>query len=236
MRTIYFTLCSLIVVFTATAQKKQNLESFTTLDTFGPFEIELIKAESPSIVVDYRGVEEEDVLIDVHRDVLRLKLKNKHYIEEWKSSSHEGRRSQYIRVTLYYKELDVLEAEAGARIFSKETLRSRNLAIHASMGAEIELDIYSKNLYSKSSMGALLTLSGKVEKMELRGSMGSVVKATKLESKVAYVKSSMGSEFDIYVTDELEASASFGGTIDFTGGTSVRNTNSSMGGEINRRR
>ena len=57
-----------------------------------------------------------------------------------------------------------------------------------------------------------------------------------LQAKSAYIKATMGSEVDVYVTDQLEASAGWGAMIDYTGGPNVRHSNTSMGGEIYHKR
>jgi hypothetical protein len=230
----------LIVTFLAVtplfAQKShQRLAAFTTLDVFGPFEIELIKAESPSIDINYGGIDKDDIVVDVHHDVLKLKFKNKHFMNEWKSSSYDHRHDDYVKVKVYYTDIDAIEAEAGAKVFSRAPLKSKNLIIDTSMGAEIELDLIAKNVLVKSSMGAITELSGKSEQLEIKASMGSEILAGRLQSKVAFVRATMGSVVRVNVLEELDASAGFGATIDYSGGPAVRHKNTSLGAEIRSR-
>ncbi|MDL5049463.1 DUF2807 domain-containing protein [Oscillatoria amoena NRMC-F 0135] len=209
------------------------MEQFNTLDIFGPFHVELIHSDQNRIELDYHGIDSENVIAGVSRNTLRLKLRNKQYFHDWGSESK--RRSEYIRAKVYYTDIDQINAQAGAIVTTTSQLKSKNLIIECSMGAEVSLEILSKNFYLKSNMGAITRLNGYTEYLEVKSSMGGVVKATRLQSKVAYVKASMGSEVFVCATDELEVSAGLGAVVDYTGSPTVRHTNSNLGAEIRSR-
>jgi hypothetical protein len=234
MRKFYLVAVLTLVSLGATAQKTK-IESFTTLDVFGPFDIELIKSDENAIDIDYAGISRDDVIQDVHRGVLKLKLKNRHYVNEWSSSHRDYRRSRVVRVKVYYVDIDAMELEAGARITSRESFKSKNLEINANMGAELDLDILAKNVYIRSSMGAIVDLTGRAENLEIKASMGSELRLSRLETKVSLVKATMGANVVVNASDELDVSAGFGAVVNYTGGPAVRYTNSSMGAEIRRR-
>lgn len=217
-----------LLVFSAQAQKASD--PFTKIDVFGPFEVELIKAESYALDVDYRGVDKDDLVVDIHRGELKLKLRNKHYMDEWRSNDYP--RSRYIRVKVYYTELNDLRAQAGAEIFSEGTLKSKNLALEASMGAEMRLTVVAKNLYTRTNMGAVVELHGQAENHEVKANMGAVLKASRLESKTVYVNASMGAEVSVNAVDEIEVNSGFGATVKYVGSPSVSNTSKSFGGEV----
>lgn len=217
-----------LLAFGSWAQK--SVDPFTKIDVFGPFEVELVKAESYAIEVDYRGVDKDDVVLDIHKGELKLKLRNKHYMDEWRSNDYP--RSRYIRVKVYYTELNDLRAQAGAEVFSDGTLKSKNLALEATMGAEMRLPIIAKNLYTRLNMGAVVELRGQTENHEVKANMGAVLKASRLESKVAYVNASMGAEVNISATDEIEVNSGFGASVHYVGSPNVRNTSKSFGGEV----
>ncbi|MBX2945619.1 MAG: DUF2807 domain-containing protein [Cyclobacteriaceae bacterium] len=226
------TLLILITGLSATAQKStETIGSFTKIDVFGPFEVELIKADRESLELDYRGIDPEHIVTEVNRGELKLKLRNKHYMNEWKD---DFPRSKYIRAKVYYTELTDLRAQAGAEIFSQGTLKSRNLALDCSMGAVMQLDVVSKNLYTKANMGAEVNLTGQAETFEVKANMGAVLKASQLLSKIVYVNANMGAEVKVKALDEIEVSAGFGATVDYTGNPNVRHTNRNFGAEVRR--
>lgn len=217
-----------------TFAQKTTLEvsSFNKIDVFGPFDIKLIKSENDRVEIDFNGVEKEDVISEIQRGTLRLKLKNHHYMDEWKDNK---RQSRYVLVNVYYQDIDIIEAAAGALVTSKEVLKSKYLSIDCTMGAEIKLDVTAKRIEAISNMGGWLELSGQTEHMEVRANMGGVLKAARLESKTVYVKANMGADVTVNATEELDASAGFGASVDYVGGPSVRHTSRNFGGEVNRR-
>ncbi len=213
------------------AQKQVvRLESFSSLDVFGPFDVELIASDHNQVELDYKGIDSEDVVAGVSRNTLRLKLRNRHYVNDW--NSDKKRNSQYIRVKVYYKDIDEIKAQAGAIVTSAGQLKSKNLVIESSMGAEVSMEVLTKNLYLKASMGALVSLKGQSENVEVKSSMGAVVKARQLQSRTAFVKASMGSEVYVCVTEKLEVSAGLGAVVDYTGSPAVRHSTSTFGAEV----
>jgi hypothetical protein len=234
MKKIYVLALFLAIGSVGYSQKTTlKLTSFNGVDAFGPFEIELIKSEIEYIEIDYRGIDKEKVISEVQRGVVKLKLKTSHFFSDW--DEHEYRKSEYVLVKVYYKDIDIIEAQAGALVTSRERLKSKYLTIESSMGAEVTLDVIVKEINTKTTMGGILDISGQAEKLEAYANMGGVLKASHLESKIVFVKATMGADVIVNVIDELEASAGFGAVIDYVGGPSVRHTNKSMGGEVHRR-
>jgi hypothetical protein len=233
MRKISIFLISISLSFQSFSQVQSlPLSGFNGIDAFGPFNIELIKSEVEKVEIDYKSFVAEDVVKEMKGGVLKLKLKNRHFFDEW---DHDYSRSQFIRVKIYYSDLDIIKGQAGAIISSNQLVKSKYLTIESTMGAEISLDILVKELETKSSMGGLLTLSGQAERLTASANMGGILKASDLESKFVYVKASMGAEVLVNALNELDANATFGATIDYVGGPAVRYTNKVMGGEVHRR-
>jgi len=219
------------VSLSTSAQKiEETVDSFTKIDVFGPFEVELIKADKESLEMDYQSIDSEHIVAEVSRGELKLKLRNKHYMNDWTANDYP--RSKYVRVRVYYVELNEVRAQAGAEVFSKGILKSRNLALECSMGAEMTLDVVAKNLYTKANMGAVVTLTGQTETFDVKANMGAVLKASQLQSKMVYVSANMGAEVKVNALEEIEISAGFGATVDYTGSPNVRHTNKNFGAEV----
>lgn len=235
MKKVYLITCLLLLISILGFSQKthKDLPSFKAIDAFGPFDIELIKSDKEYAEIDLNGIDQEEVVIEVQKDILKLKIKNRHYFSEWKENSY--RKSEYIRVKIYYSDIDVIEAEAGTLITSQQPLKSKYLHIECSMGAEITLDILAKEMEVVTSMGGVLELSGRTDELDVKATMGGELKAGQLESKSVFVKASMGADVMVNVMEELDASAGFGASIDYIGGPNVRHTSSNMGGEVNRK-
>jgi hypothetical protein len=233
MKKVYLLVILAFICSIAMAQKTTlEFSGVNKIDVFGPFEVKLIKSEKEYAEINFNGVKLEDLVYEAERGVLRLKLKNRHYINEWKNDNRDW---DYIQVEVYYKDIDVIEASAGARITTNEQLKSKYLNIVCTMGAEMELDLYAKKIEASTKMGGVLEMMGQTEHMEVDANTGGVLKAAHLESKVVYVRASMGAEVMVNATEELEASAGFGANVDYIGGPSVRHTSRNFGGEVNRK-
>jgi hypothetical protein len=224
-----FSLLFILASFSAIAQKSENTPEFTKIDVFGPFEVELIKSEKNEVQIDYRNFSKDNVIREISRGELKLKVRNKHYVDEWTS---DYPRSRYMKVKIYYSELNEVKAQAGAIVFTKGTLKSKNLALHSGMGAELEMNILSKNLYVKVTMGGVAELEGQTENMEVKASMGGEMKASRLESRRTYVDASMGAEVRVWATEEIDVNAGFGADVSYIGGPSVRHSNKNFGAEV----
>lgn len=225
------------LAFSSTAGFAQKttlqIPSFTEIDVFGPFEVNLIKSESERAEINFNGIDKEDLIYEYRNGTLRLKFRNSHYMDEWKN---ESRHSKYVLVTVYYKDIDIIEAGAGAVVTSQELVKSKYLSVECTMGAEVTLEIFTKKVEAISNMGGLLDLSGETEHLEAKANMGGVLKAAHLESKTVYVKANMGADVKVNATEEIDITAGFGAVVDYVGGPLVRkNTSTNFGGEVKRR-
>jgi len=227
-----FTISLLLLVASVASQaqsKQIEIRPFQTLRAYGPFRVTLVASDKERIEIVCTGVDEGEVVIDSDDGDLNMKLRNKHYWNDWNDSkSHQQR---YVKVTVYFKKLTKIDVEAGASVVSDFTLTSPSLLLVSKMGAEMRLDVATKELELDSSMGSEVVLTGTTETFEITSKMGSTVKANHLKSEKVWVKAYMGSDVSVYASKELDASAGFGATINFDGDPSVRNTSHSFGGE-----
>jgi len=229
----FFALLSLLASVAYSQKITLPFSFFNGINAFGPFDVELIKSETESVEIEYNGIDKEDVVIEMSRGLIKMKLKNRHYFNEWNNQSH--RKSEYVTVKVYYHDMDMIEAQAGATVTSRERLKSKYLSIESTMGGEVKLDVLTKELQTKINMGGIVELNGQTERLDVSANMGGVLKAIQLESKVVFVKATMGAEVTVNVIDELEVSSAFGSSVDYIGGPAVRHTSKSMGGEVRKK-
>jgi hypothetical protein len=160
-------------------------------------------------------------------------LRSRHYLTDW--DSDKFRKAQFIKTKIYFKQLEELQASAGAQVMANETVRAKRFVVVGNMGAEVKLSVVAETIYAKSNMGATVTLNGRANFLEVRAGMGGALRASRLESKTAYVKASMGSEVSIFASDEVDIDANFGSDVKYAGDPTVRHTNRKMGADIRKR-
>jgi hypothetical protein len=138
-------------------------------------------------------------------------------------------------VTIYYSQLEAIEARAGALIESTETINAKKIFLVSKMGSQMKLSINAQNVELESSMGSEVNLRGTTDRLTVRSKMGSEVNASTLKSQHVMVSSSMGSEVSVFAEEDLDASADFGATITYRGNPSTRHTSKFLGAEVNRK-
>ena len=213
--------------------QKETLAHFTAIEIFGPFEIELIKSDKEAIEMRTINVDKDDLTVEVNRGELLLKLRTRHFLTDW--DSDKFRNEPRIKTKVYYKDLDEIKIAAGASLKSEEILKSKKFVLEGSMGADLELKIQAETIYVRSSMGATLNLQGETDFLEVKANMGAVLNASRLISKVVFVKASMGSDANVYASDEVDIEANMGAIVRYSGEPMVRHTNTKIGADIRRR-
>jgi hypothetical protein len=229
-KTVIVLLC--LVSLTGFSQK-QELNPFTAIDVFGPFQIELIKSDVEAIDMQAVNVDKSDLTVEVHRGQLILKLRSRHFFTDW--DSDKFRNEPRIKTKIYYKELDELKISAGGTVESAEAVKSKKLVLEGSMGAEIDLSTTAETMYVRTSMGATVNLRGQTDFLEVKANMGGVLNANRLESKSAYVKANMGADVSIYASEEVDIDAAMGASVRYGGDPTVRHTNRKIGADIHKR-
>lgn len=220
----------LCLVFSAGAQQTQVTDHFDAIKVFGPFDVEIIPAEKPRVEIRYDGYDRNDLVAEVHAGQLELRLRNRTYLNNWDNDWDHNLRT--ISVKVFQNNLTEIEAEAGARVRSRETLHYSYLELSSSMGAEIELEISAEKVKASSSMGGEIRLAGTTGVLDATASMGAELDASFLKSKTVSARSSMGARVRVQASEEIEANAMFGGQINYSGPATTRHTNTTFGGSV----
>ena len=108
------------------------------------------------------------------------------------------------------------------------------LNIDASSAADIDLKINVKELHVDASSSADIVLSGTAEKQTVEVSSAADYKAFELVSKQGDISASSAADANVNVTDELDASASSGGSVRYKGNPPRVKEHSSSGGDVDK--
>lgn len=141
-------------------------------------------------------------------------------------------RSKAKKVHVTYVNLVSIEASSGADVIGNSVIKSKNLTLDSSSGADLEVEIFSKELYAETSSGADITVSGKASTLNARASSGSDLDAKKLEVINCNAKASSGADITINVKESLDAKASSGGDIRYYGSPTLINEKKGHSGSI----
>ena len=175
--------------------------------------------------------DEEDMeylVTKVEDGILKIYMKDRSWLNfNW---SHSERK-----VYVSFQTLDKLESSAGSDVYSASALKLDKLDLHASSGSNMKLELNAAQVNAESSSGSEIVLKGKSNSVKVNASSGSDIDASDFESKKCNANVSSGSDIKVHVTDELDAHASSGGDIAYSGNPVKKNINESSGGDVHGR-
>jgi putative autotransporter adhesin-like protein len=198
----------------------KKLGDFNTLKVFNGLTVELQKSNTSKIEI--LGSKSEDVTVKNSNGILKIRLK-----------FPEGFTAEDLKITLFYaNNIDILDANEGAKITSEEIFKQQHLEVKAQEGAKINIAIDTKHLVVKSVSGGIIKLTGVTQNQIIEATTGGIYKAYKLQSKQAIVTAASGARVEVNCTDVLDAKVRFGGTIYYQGTPEILKTKKIIGGTI----
>ena len=200
--------------------ERRNITGFNKLKTATGLDVSLIPDSTEYVVVEADEnlhttikTELDGETLDIHADKQIRWAKSK-------------------KITVHFSKLAGLRSTSGSSLSSLGIIHSNALEVTASSGARQHLEIDAEHLTGRSSSGAQVSLRGRATFTDLKASSGAHLKGKDLEAIVCTAKVSSGAHIWIGVKNELDASASSGGHIYYTGNPEKINVNTSSGGAI----
>lgn len=137
-----------------------------------------------------------------------------------------------ISVTVYYKDLDAVEANEGSRVACGDNISSTSFDIIAKEGSEVKLILDVEKLNVKASGGSTVNVSGEAKVQDVLVNSGGIYDAEGLKTQQTTVACNAGGEADIYATDVVDAKVRAGGNITIHGKPKQINQKVVAGGNI----
>ncbi len=202
--------CSVtLFAFTSIADPETRmLEKFHTVDVAGSYDVTLVQSDKHMVEIEMIKGSIEKCDITVINGTLNLKYKRKGF--KWGNN-------EKARVTVYYTNIKALEMSAGSKVKTDGEISSESFLLDVSSGASATIDIKANMLEVDISSGSRAQVSGTADTQKVDVSSGGAYKASRLETKKANVDVSSGAAASIWVTEEITAEASSGGSIKYKG-------------------
>ena len=150
------------------------------------------------------------------------------------TTSHNIGQSESKKVYVTYKQLNSIEASSGADVMGNSVIKSENLSLKSSSGAELKVEVFSKDLTAKTSSGSDMEISGKASSLNADASSGSELDAKELLVINCNAEASSGAGITVNVKEKLETHVGSGGNIDYYGNPISVNSNKSHSGSVNK--
>ncbi len=203
-------------------QTRKVDKNYTAVKVSEGINLFLSQKDETSVIVEADENIQDLLMTEVENGTLKIYLKNA-----------VGKATKNVYVTM--PEIKKLTASSAANLRTKSLIKSNNLTIDASSGADIEAEIETTNLTCESSSGADIDLSGICETADFHASSGANIDAKELEADTVSAKVSSGGDIHLSAKISLTANASSGGNISYYGNPEKLDVNTSSGGNINKR-
>ncbi len=183
----------------------RSLDNFNELRVGEGINVKLFRGESNSATVTVNNGAESDIKTTVENGILRI---------TWKKGSNNNRSAN---VDLYYTKLNNINASSAANVSSNQALKSKDISLKSSSGAKVKLELICTNLVAKVSSGSNMVLSGEAKNQQVDISAGGSYKSEDLISESAVIEATSGAMAKVHVSKSIEAEASTGASIKYTG-------------------
>lgn len=204
----------------AQSVENRSIGSFHGIKTSNAITVYLQKGNSQSLRVEAEGIDLDEIETKVEGGILKIQLRRGNY------------RNIDVKVTVTYKNLDMLAASSASAIFSKEVITTDRIEIMASSAATIEVELDAREVSLNASSAADLEISGKTESVQIDVSSAGDIDAYDLIAQKAQISASSAGEAKVSVEQEINALASSGGSIKYQGNPQKSSTDSRSGGSV----
>ncbi len=200
-------------------QITKTLGDFNKVTSFDQIEVLLIRGQENKIILNGNGAEEVELINKNGELKIRMPLT--------KLLSGEN-----VSVTLYFKNIDAIEANEGSRISSQETFKEIAFEVIAKEGSQIKINLDVDKVSVRSSNGSNVNLEGKAKNQDAITNSGGELDAENLITAQTTITANAGGEANIFATDFVDAKTRAGGNITIFGKPKQINKKTVLGGII----
>ena len=198
----FYTLFFLFSCFLVGSQTpvSKSIGDFSELKVYDLINVELV--ESNENKIEITGEETSNVLIVQKNDVLKIKMVlNKPF---------NGKRTF---VKLFYKKIDIIDVNEGAKVVSKSLFKQYELELKAQEGGEISVITDTKLLSIKTVTGGIIKASGTTDSQNITIRTGGVYEGSSLQALNSEIKIKAGGVADVKSSELIEVRIVAGGDL-----------------------
>lgn len=219
---------TLQAIATNNGRQTRQISGFHGVSVSSGIDLFLSQKNTEEVVVEAESDDLNKIITEVEGGILKIYIREKSWFNmNWSKSNR--------KVYVSFKLLDKLDASAGSDVVSQGFFKLDNLDLDVSSGSNVKIELEANKISAESSSGSDLNIAGKVTYLQVNASSGSDINAADLQARKCIASVSSGSDIRINVTDELDASASSGGDISYSGNPKSKEINESSGGDVHSR-
>ncbi len=215
------TFCFVLFTLAMVGQRTVDREvgDFDKIKVFDLIEVNLIQSDENRIIV--KGRNTDDIKWTNKDGVLKLRMQlDKKFTGE----------DTFIEV--YYKDIDVIDANEGAQITCNEMVNKAKIELRAQEGARITIGMDVAVAEIRAVTGGIVEASGLAENQTVVLNTGGIFEGRDLKTIVSDVKISAGGEAEVFASDKVDVNVKAGGDVVVYGQPKEVNKKTFVGGRV----
>ncbi len=201
--------------------REKSLGQFDALHVSGMYNVHLVEGNQPHISITTDNNIQDYVVVEVRSNVLEIGLKD--------NNSYDP-TSLDVYVTV--ETLSEIKLSGATDLQSEITLKGNNLDIYISGASDMELNVDVDELLTHVSGAGDVELSGNANSHEIKISGAASINCLDLSTLDSDVRISGAGSAKVNVSENLDASVSGVGSIQYTGNPTHKKLNTSGVGSI----
>ena len=212
-----------LISFLGTSQNEieKTVGEFSEVKAYDLINLTMIKSNENKVVIT--GKNKGDVEVINKNGKLKIRMG----VEE----IYDGNDTV---VTLYFTEVDIIDANEGAEITVEKPIKQFEVNLRAQEGAEITAEAKTTFIKIKSVTGGIINLTGKSKKQDVNISTGGVYNAEAFVTESTDVSISAGGEARINASEKVGIKIKAGGDVYVYGNPKEIDEKRVLGGRVKR--
>lgn len=228
MKTLTIIIILALVSTFAFAQEKtevRNVTGFSKIDVSEGIKVELTLGDKEFVEVTADEEYIDIVLTEVSNGELNIYIKG----NNWNNNNKK------ILVKVTATKVESIDVSSGASVISQNLIESDELDMSASSGSSLKIAFKAKEASCDVSSGANAKLKGAAKYFDTEASSGSSIHAGEVIAVKVMADVSSGASISVHAEEEINAEASSGGSIKYSGSPKNVDIDKSSGGSVRKK-
>ncbi|WP_340154373.1 head GIN domain-containing protein [uncultured Winogradskyella sp.] len=218
-----FLIILMTIGFTINAQDtiEKTIGEFSTVKVFDLIHVKMIESDENKVIIS--GKNRKDVEVVNNNGKLKIRMN----LEE----SYDGNDTV---VELYFTSVDIIDANEGAKVTLKETLKQYEVDLRTQEGAEITVSLETTYANFRAVTGGVINITGSSKNQDITIYTGGVFNGEEFITENTEVSINAAGEAYVNATETVDVRIKAGGDVFIYGKPKEINENTLLGGRIKR--
>ncbi|RAJ25641.1 putative autotransporter adhesin-like protein [Gelidibacter algens] len=200
---------------------EKNIGDFDELKVYDLINVTLVKSDNNKAIIS--GDHKSDVELVNSNGTLKIKMRL--------GEKFDGNKTN---VTLYYRDIQVIDVNEGAYVTSEDTFKQYEIELRAQEGGVIKLMLEVSENEVKAVTGGQIEVSGKALRQDISINTGGIFNGKTLETESTHVAIRAAGEAHINASKLADIKVRAGGDVYIYGNPETVNESKVLGGRIKR--